>query len=78
MTIEDDDKAPYSLFQASDGKWGVKDKDGNITDKAIYIRQLRDDGDDTFFDGLSEVCGFSPEEGFYPIAYWDPDFFDTI
>ena len=78
MTPITDNQAPYSLFQGEDGKWGVKDKNGAIVYPATYIRQTREDGDDTFFDGVSEVCCFSPEDGFSILAWMDPDFLDWL
>ena len=78
MTKTNDERAPYSLFQGENGKWGVKDKNGVIVDEARYIRQYREDGNDTFFDGISEVNCFSPEEGFTFLAWMDPDFLELL
>lgn len=73
-----DERAPYSLFQGEDGKWGVKDNNGAIVYEATYIRRTEEDGEDTFYDGSSQVCVFSTEDGFFPIAFWDPDFLEWL
>lgn len=75
---EYDERSPYSLFQGPDGRWGVKDCFGEIVYDATYIRQTREDGDDTFSDGLSEVCCFDPAYGFSILAFCDPDFIEWL
>lgn len=73
-----DNQAPYSLFQGKDGKWGVKDKNGTVVYPATYIREAREDGDYTFFDGVSEVCCFSSEDGFSLLSWIDPDYLELL
>lgn len=73
-----DELAPYSLFQGEDDKWGVKDKNGTIVYDATFIRRTEDNGEDTFYDGFSQVCVFSAEDGFFPVAFWDPDFLEWL
>ena len=65
--------APFSLFQAEDGRWGVKDKDGNVTEYPDMIRHDHEDGIPTLYDGQTSICGFSEDECFYIIAWHAPD-----
>ena len=83
-----DERAPYSLFQGEDGKWGVKDNNGAIVYEATYIRRTEEDGEDTIvqceFSVIQRESGFisglvfSTEDGFFPIAFWDPDFLEWL
>lgn len=59
---------PYTLFQGSDGKWGSKDKDGNVQMEAFLMRSDKDPN--TFYD-LETVCEFDTESGMSLVAWRD-------
>lgn len=63
--------APFTLFQAENGRWGTKDANGDVYNQPIYYR-VEEDDKVTFNDGCSEVCDFNPEEGMSLICYGEP------
>lgn len=65
---DDGNKGPYTLFQGSDGKWGSKDKDGNVQMEAFLARSDKDPN--KFYD-LESVCEFDAESGMSLVAWCD-------
>ena len=63
-------KGPFTLFQTPDGKWGTKDKDGNVYDRPVYIRRTTT-GQENIFDSTDglEVVDFDPKDGMSPIGW---------
>lgn len=64
---------PYSLYQGSDGKWGLVDGSGQKLD-AVF-----DKGKNDCFSCVPwEVVTFDEKEGFELLSWYDPsDIWDT-
>ena len=60
-------KPPYKLYQAADGKWGLVDKDG------CHLSAVFDRFEDSFSRVPWEVVYFDEQEGFGLLSWYDPD-----
>lgn len=77
MTDYVSSKAKYGLFREYTGKWGTRDANGDIHDKAIYDVVERD-GKVVFTDGRGCVCEFDPDEGMTIAAWCQPWWENTL
>lgn len=61
-----DNPGPFTLYRASNGKWGLVDANG------VHLPAEFDRAGDRFSRSFNEIVTFDPAEGFELLAWFDP------